>query len=191
MALPASGQIDVGQVSVELGRTSTATTSMGESVSRYLAGVPTGAISMSSFYGDSITPNAVDWTNITGDTFVYGNFQSINGITQNITLTIASTNMSVTGTADNQFNGDMEIQVMVNGSYVNSLTGSGGGPSSGSFNTSVSSGANIQFIAIVNVSDTLGGSASGAGTATVTINNATKIGTPQLDSFTVNVTNSV
>lgn len=53
MPLPGSGSISISQISVELGRASTATTSLGESAARSLAGVASGAISMSNFYGKS------------------------------------------------------------------------------------------------------------------------------------------
>lgn len=51
MALPASGQISLSQVAVELGRASNATTSLGESAVRSLAGVPSGAISLNDLHG--------------------------------------------------------------------------------------------------------------------------------------------
>jgi len=56
MTLPASGAISMSQVSVELGRASTATTSLGETAVRTLAGVSTGAIAMSNLYGKSSGP---------------------------------------------------------------------------------------------------------------------------------------
>lgn len=51
MTLPASGAISLSQVSVELGRATTATTSLGETATRNMAGVASGAISMSNLYG--------------------------------------------------------------------------------------------------------------------------------------------
>jgi hypothetical protein len=51
MTLPASGTISLSQVSVELLKSSTATTGLGDADVRDLAGVPTGAISMSNLYG--------------------------------------------------------------------------------------------------------------------------------------------
>lgn len=66
MTLPASGAISISQVSVELGRASTATTSLGESAVRTLAGVSSGAISLSNLYGKAnqfsftISTNQID-----------------------------------------------------------------------------------------------------------------------------------
>ena len=69
MTLQASGAISIGNISVELGRSSTAQSSLGESALRTLASVASGAISMSNFYGKSngftfnttISSNTVDY----------------------------------------------------------------------------------------------------------------------------------
>lgn len=51
MALPSSGTISLGQVNVELGKSSTATISLGDSAVRTLAGRSSGSISMSHLRG--------------------------------------------------------------------------------------------------------------------------------------------
>lgn len=53
MALQSSGAISIGNISVELGQASTTTHSLNDASFRSLAGVPSGAISMSNFYGKS------------------------------------------------------------------------------------------------------------------------------------------
>lgn len=53
MTLQSSGAISLSQVNTELGLSSTATISLGDSAVRTLAGVSSGAISLSSLYGKS------------------------------------------------------------------------------------------------------------------------------------------
>lgn len=53
MTLQSSGAISLSQVNTELGRSSTASISLGETAVRTLAGVASGAISMSNLYGKS------------------------------------------------------------------------------------------------------------------------------------------
>ena len=63
MTMVSTGEISIGgnatsgglnrSVNIELGRSATATSSLNESALRTLAGVPSGAISLSSFYGKS------------------------------------------------------------------------------------------------------------------------------------------
>jgi hypothetical protein len=61
MTLAASGTMSIGgttatrSINLELGRASNAQSSMGESALRTLAGVPSGVINMSDFYGKSNT----------------------------------------------------------------------------------------------------------------------------------------
>lgn len=60
MTLQSSGAISLGNVNTELGRSSTAAISLGETAVRTLAGVSSGAIALSSLYGKSnvaFTPN--------------------------------------------------------------------------------------------------------------------------------------
>jgi hypothetical protein len=51
MTLQASGAISISNISVELGLSATSTRSLNDATSRTLAGVASGAISLSSFYG--------------------------------------------------------------------------------------------------------------------------------------------
>lgn len=53
MTLQSSGAISLANVNTELGRSSTATISLGETAVRNLAGVASGAISLSNLYGKS------------------------------------------------------------------------------------------------------------------------------------------
>lgn len=53
MTLQSSGAISLGNVNTELGRSNTATISLGETAVRTLAGVSSGAIALSSLYGKS------------------------------------------------------------------------------------------------------------------------------------------
>ena len=51
MALPASGPLSINNINVELGKSGTTTSSLGQTDFRTLAGVASGTISMSNFYG--------------------------------------------------------------------------------------------------------------------------------------------
>lgn len=51
MALPSSGAISISAINTEMGRASNASTNLNETPIRKLAGVLSGAISLSNFYG--------------------------------------------------------------------------------------------------------------------------------------------
>lgn len=78
MTLPSSGSISLSQVAVELGRASNATTSLGESAVRTLAGVASGAIAMSNLRGktNGTTITVTQGTYSTGGkvSFTYNGF---------------------------------------------------------------------------------------------------------------------
>lgn len=86
MTLPASGQISFSQVSTELGASSTATRSLGDSTVRTLAGVASGAISMSNLHGKS----NVTWT-VGGVNYAAGVQQHSDDFSASITITCNQT----------------------------------------------------------------------------------------------------
>ena len=85
MPLNSSGPISIGgstsgqSINLELGRSATATSSLNETALRNLAGVASGAISLSSFYGKSNAPTSASLggTNtvyLTSTYFFYGGY---------------------------------------------------------------------------------------------------------------------
>lgn len=90
MSLPTSGAISVAQISAEIGRAATATTSLGETEVRNLAGIASGAISLSQFYGLATLINPP----------TFGNFQKI---TISPTAANAAFYIRSNGTWDNSF----------------------------------------------------------------------------------------
>jgi hypothetical protein len=58
MTLQSSGAISASQINTELAASATATIGLNDTTARTLAGIPSGAISMSHFYG---TSSAYDW----------------------------------------------------------------------------------------------------------------------------------
>lgn len=173
MTLAASGEMSIGgststrSINLELNRSATATSSLNETSLRSLAGVSSGAISISSFYGKTAdyTPDAVNWADI----FTFGPLvstgtnpnQTITGINQQITIKVSWTVTGGTITS---------VEYRINsGSYVSMSN-------NGTFT--------------INNNDTLnfrvGGAASTLNTADFTIkNNSTSDST--IDTFTAEI----
>jgi hypothetical protein len=179
MTLPATGPISLGQTNTELGRSSTAAISLGETAVRNLSGRTSGYSDMASLRGKSAfvpdyVPNAMDWTGITGTSeFSYGTFYSntvtVSGINTPITLRVSSGDMSVYDDGTVGASSDLTVSILVNGNVVGSMNKSrfGGQPPAVDFN--VSNGATIQFMAEISTNGgNLSGSGGGGGNFTVT-----------------------
>lgn len=135
MTLPASGAISFNAINVELGQAGTTQASIGQSSYRTLAGVPSGQISLSDFYGKSnrvtinlvISSNTLNYNifNNKGGTYVAGKSDIIVTVNSGVVVgaTIASGNAGMdTGTG--WTSGDT-ITIVNNGFIVGS--GSYGG----------------------------------------------------------------
>lgn len=128
MALPSSGQISLSQVAVELGRASNATTSLGESAVRSLAGVPSGAISLDNLHGKSasftatITANQQEMNLATWAAANGWNGSSAATITINSGVYIWSDNTSVAALTTGSFPGGLTI---INNGYIIGKGGKG------------------------------------------------------------------
>jgi hypothetical protein len=130
MTLNSSGTISIGgsttgqSINLELGRSATATSSLNETDLRTLAGVASGAISLSSFYGKSnadYTPNAVDWADI----IVFGLASGTNpnvtitGINQTVTIKLSWTVSSGTiSTVEYRINSGSYVSIANNNTFT-------------------------------------------------------------------------
>lgn len=107
MALVTSGAISIGgtttnrSINLEISRSATATSSLGETALRTLAGVSSGAISMSDFYGASSA-----WVITEGaDGTTYGHTASVGSISpttynSSTIASIATSSFTVKGTTN-------------------------------------------------------------------------------------------
>lgn len=91
MALQTSGAISINNINIEMGSASGTPRSLGETSSRNLAGVPSGAISLSNFYGKSNVQEVI-FDNSGG---ALGNWQDQNLWNKLVSSGIAITSSSV------------------------------------------------------------------------------------------------
>ena len=175
MALPSSGSISLGQVNTELGVSATATRSLGETTTRNLFGVASGAISMSQGYGKA---NQFSLNITTNQTNV--NLRSLalssgwNGSSK-VVATLSSgvyISGSSTGTAalviDGSFPGGLDF---INNGYILGLGGNGGqggyagGNTSSGGQSGASGGKALEVSTAVTFTNngTIGGGGGGGG----------------------------
>lgn len=174
MALQVSGAISILDIATEFGG------SAPHSLSEYYrggglvpdtptnSGVPTsGAISLANFYGAAafvpdVTPNAVNWANITGI-----------GSGQNSNQTITGINTTITLSFNNSTSPSAIVSVYVNNSFVDSNV------NGQTTNFTVNNNDVVYFSAAGNFGE--------APSGTVTVRNVSD-GNVVLDTFTINIT---
>ena len=140
MTLQSSGAISINNINVELGLSGTATGSLNDAAFRTLAGVPSGAISMSNFYGKS-NRVALSYTFTASTANASLNVAAIGGyiagksditITVNTSVYLYSTSTGTPGlTLTGGTTGD--TLTLVNNGFIMGMGGAGGtlSPTSG------------------------------------------------------------
>lgn len=114
MALPASGALSMSAINTELGVAATATRSLNDATSRTLAGIASGAISFSNFYGKS----AAGGRKVLSYTFTTS--------TVNAALNIATIATYTAGTSDVTVTVNTGIYLWSNSTATAGLTLTGG-----------------------------------------------------------------
>lgn len=168
MPLPASGPISFNNINVELGVAGTTQASLGQASYRTLAGVPSGQISMSNFYGKA---NQFAFTISTNQTNANLRTLAVNAGWNQASKVVATIGSGVyissngTGTAALTVNGSFPGGVeLVNNGFVVGMGGNGG---NGGYNP----GVNPSVAALSGASGFSGGLALSVSVA-ITINNA-------------------
>lgn len=172
MALPASGAISFNNINVELGVAGTTQASLNQASYRTLAGVPSGAISMSNFYGKS---NLFSFTISSNQTNANLRTLAINAgwnSTAKVAATIASgifCSSNSTGTPGLTINGSFPGGVeLINNGFIIGMGGAGGrgtdGTSAGTNGTNGSVGGlalSVSSAVTINNAGTIGGGGGG------------------------------
>lgn len=134
MTLQSSGAISFANINTELGVASTTTRSLNDTVARTLAGVASGAISMSNFYGKSSSVT-VSYTYTTNTQNASLNVSTIGGYVSGVTTITVTVNSGIylwsssTGTPGLYITGRTggDTLTLVNNGYIIGCGGSGAG----------------------------------------------------------------
>ena len=170
MPLPASGPISFNNINVELGVAGTTQASLGQTSYRTLAGVPSGQISMSNFYG-----KANQFTFAISSNTTNGNLASLataagwNGTSKVVATINAGVYVSSNSTAtpgltiSGSFPGGVEL---VNNGFIIGMGGAGGnGGTGGAGSTGSTGGTALSVSTAVSITNngTIGGGGGGGG----------------------------
>lgn len=172
MTLPASGPISFNNINVELGVSGTTQASLGQASYRTLAGVASGAISMSNFYGKS---NSFAFTISTNQT--NANLRSLAiaagwGGSSNVVATINAgviISSNSNGTPALTINGSFPggVSLVNNGTIVGMGGNGAGGGNRSSFGANAGSGGTALSVStatsVTNNGTLAGGGGGGAG----------------------------
>jgi hypothetical protein len=173
MTLPVSGAISINNINVELGVSGTTNASLGQSSFRALAGVSSGAISMSNFYGKA---NEFEFTIASNQTNANLRTLAINAGWNQSAKVIATINGGIYISS----NGVGTPALTVNGSFPNGaelrnngfILGRGGNGGSGGSGSNYNAGnpgsagglaLSVSVSLALNNAGTIGGGGGGAG----------------------------
>jgi hypothetical protein len=169
MALPSSGPISFNAINVELGQPGATSANLNQSSYRTLAGVPSGAISLSNFYGKAnqftltISSNQANY-NLRSAAVAAGWGQSSKVVaTINSGVYVYSTSTGSAGlTIDGTWPGGVEL---VNNGYILGQGGNGGGARTGGNYPGAAGGLALSVSAPVSITNNgvIGGGGGGGG----------------------------
>jgi len=171
MTLPASGAISFNAINVELGVAGTTSANINQASYRTLAGVPSGAISLASFYGKanqfsfSITTNQTNANLRTLAVAAGWNGTSKVVATINSGIYVYSTSTGTPGlTVDGSWPGGI---FLTNNGYIQGQGGNGGNNGLGFGNPGSTGGPAISLGVSVNITNNsyIGGGGGGGGSA--------------------------